>query len=193
MEPSTEARIDLGASRPSIGFSLCNSCATQKTNVLHLYTRLTYAEFIWARASEGKTQHDIAEMMQGWSREKVKNYASLKQIDPLAWEVIGTTFEDIVPMTDEGAVPTNGTTVPVFTEGLLRSILDLTPTQQLDLVQSLAKGDIQKGKFKTLAEAYKGRNEMQAYALQQLGNVSIHRQIKRPWRISHTRGASHRD
>lgn len=74
--------------------------------------------------------------MLKWSREKVKNYASLKQISPDAWSIIGTTFENVVPDTNEGLVPTNGTTVPSFTEGLLRSILDLAPEQQLELVQA---------------------------------------------------------
>lgn len=59
-----------------------------------------------------------------WSREKVKNYTALHRIGKEAWNVIGTTFESIVPIGEESIVPGNGTTVPLFTEGLLRSILD---------------------------------------------------------------------
>lgn len=130
--------------------------------------------------------------MMGWGLSKVKNYSALSDISPKAWDVVVTTFEDNRDHDADDTVTAKVTGV-TFSETLLREILHLSPTQQLELVTSLAKGDIQKGKFKTLAEAYKGRNEMQAYALQQLGNVSIHRHIKRPWRISHTRGASHRD
>ncbi len=104
--------------------------------------------------------------MLGWSRDKVAKYDALKAICTDAWQSIVTTFESSVTSHDENVVTMDVTTV-TFTEGLLRSILDLNPDQQLDLVQSLAKGDIQKGKFKTLAESYHARNEMQAYALQQ--------------------------
>jgi hypothetical protein len=131
---------------------------------------VTHAEFVWGRSSEGKTQIEIAEML-GWSREKVKNYASLRQIKPLAWEVIGTTFEKVVPMSEDEMVPTSGTTVPVFTERLLRDILSLEMDQQLELAQNLASGSIQKGKFKAQAEAYRARNDMKTYSLARVGEL----------------------
>lgn len=147
--------------------ALALNCATE---TLVPSTLVTYAEFVWARSEEGKTQEEISDVM-GWSREKVKNYASLRQICEQAWASIGTTFDSIVPGEDESVVPTLGTTVPRFTEGLLRSILDLTPAQQVELVTRLiTEKNFTKGKFKTLAESYQARNEMKAYALKVLGD-----------------------
>jgi DNA modification methylase len=134
-------------------------------------TLVTYAEFIWDRSNEKYTQAEIATML-GWSREKVKNYAALNQISKDAWAVIGTTIENAVPIDDEGAVPVPGTTVPIFTEGLLRAILDLTAEQQQELVAELAVNrEFSKGKFKTRAENYRARNEMIAHARRQLGEL----------------------
>lgn len=90
------------------------------------------------------TQSEVAQMM-GWGRDSVKNYASLQKICPEAWGIVGTTFEGVVPIGDEEVVPTNGTTVPIFSERLLRSILNLTHKQQVELVKSFAFGDINKG------------------------------------------------
>lgn len=126
------------------------------------------AEFIWQEADAGKTQAEIAEIM-GWSREKVRNYLSLKNISEDAWEIIGTTFEKDVPVDEEEVVPRDGTIVP-FTEGLLRSIIHLTSDQQLKLVKELADGTITKGKFSSRAKAYKTRNEIKEYAREQLAS-----------------------
>ena len=60
-------------------------------------TLVTYAEFVWERIKDGYTQTEIATML-GWSREKVKNYAALHQIEKEAWDLIGTTFEQNVPI-----------------------------------------------------------------------------------------------
>lgn len=141
-------------------------------------TLVTYAEFIWKRLGEtdeqGKqkyTQADVAQMM-GWGRDSVKNYAALQKICPEAWEIVGTTFEGVVPSDGEEAVLSNGTTVPVFTERMLRSILPLTATQQIELVAELVSNpNFSKGKLKTLAENYHARNQMTDYALKQLGSL----------------------
>jgi site-specific DNA-methyltransferase (adenine-specific)/modification methylase len=132
-------------------------------------TLVTFAEFVWSR-SEQYTQQEIAEML-GWSREKVAQYSALKQIDSLAWQQIVTTFENSGNKVDEDVVTQTVTTV-TFTERLLRSILNLTPEQQLELVTELATNkDFGKGKFKTQAENYLARNQMKDYALQQLGDL----------------------
>jgi hypothetical protein len=86
---------------------------------------------------------------------------------------VSTTFErsDNSPLhagVDASSTPVD--TSP-FTENLLRSVLGLEDDQQIELVQALAEGKIQKGKFKTLAESYRARNEMKAYALTQLGEL----------------------
>jgi site-specific DNA-methyltransferase (adenine-specific)/modification methylase len=133
-------------------------------------TLVTYAEFIWARSEENHTQEEIKGML-GWSREKVAQYAALKSISPQAWQVIVTTFEQNGNSTDDDAVTPIVTTV-TFTERLLRSILDLTPEQQRELVTELATNkDYSKGKFKTQAENYRARNEMYTFAFQHLGDL----------------------
>lgn len=135
-------------------------------------TLVTHAEFVRARINENYTLPAIAEIM-GWSRDKVKNYSMLRNIRKKAWQVIGTTFENSVPDDGEGFVLITGTTVPTFTEGLLRDILQLRAPQQYELVYAFAhpneKERISKGKFKTLAEAYKIRNNAKKYAIKQLG------------------------
>lgn len=79
--------------------------------------------------------------MLGWSIDKVKKYAALKDIDKEAWALIVPTFEELEKCQQENDVTSkvpNGT----FTEGLLRQILNLTPTQQLQLVSEFASGGI---------------------------------------------------
>jgi len=133
-------------------------------------TLVSNAEFVWNRTKEGYTQQEIAEKMMGCSRERVKDYAALQKIDTRAWDVIGATCSKVAPDSENGTAPSNGATAP-FTEGLLRSILSLTPEQQLELVSSLARGEIQKNKFKKVAEDYQARNEMYDYAKKQLGDL----------------------
>lgn len=133
-------------------------------------TLVTYAEFVWQRSEEGHTQEEIAVMLR-WSRGKVSQYALLEKIHEDAWNIIATTFEKVVAIDEEEPVAKNATGV-AFTEYLLREILPLTSAQQTELVTELATNkDFSKGKFKTLAESYHTRNEMYAYASQQLGDL----------------------
>jgi len=132
-------------------------------------TFLDDAELIWREVDAGKAQSEVAEIM-GWSREKVKNYISLRHICDDAWKMVGTTIEKNVPKSEESGVPTDGTDVP-FTENLLRNIVHLQPNQQLELVQKLATGEINKNKFRTLAGKYKGRNEMKEFAQNRIGGL----------------------
>lgn len=107
-------------------------------------------------------QSDVGRML-GWNKESVKDYAALKKIDKVAWDIIGATFEGTAPTGENDAAPTKGATAPLFTEGLLRSILKLTPEQQKELVtEFVANPNFSKGKFKALAENYQARNQMKA-------------------------------
>ena len=115
------------------------------------------AELVWRKLDGGQTQQAVVDEL-GMGRESIKNLSSLRKIDAQAWTVIGTSVRGGVPSPGDGGVPASGTDVP-FTEGLLRSILSLTPAQQLDLVTRLASKAIQKSQFKTLAEKYRARNE----------------------------------
>ena len=81
-----------------------------------------------------------------------------------------TTFENNVTVNIEDTVTKEVTNV-TFTEGLLRSILSLTPSQQTELVKDLVSGSITKGRFKSLAQAYKARNEMEEYTNGKLPQV----------------------
>lgn len=88
------------------------------------------AELVWS-LTEKFTQEETAKAM-GWSREAVKNYKALQKIDSEAWAVIGTGFQNVVPVDEDEGVPANGTGVPKtpFSENLLRNILDLSAEQQ---------------------------------------------------------------
>lgn len=128
-----------------------------------------YAEMVWRKQDADVTQKAIAEEL-GWSREKVRDFATLAKIDRRAWEVVGATFRVGAAAQDEDIAPSFGATAP-FTEGLLRNILFLTADQQLDLVQDLAAGRINKNKFKTQAEAYRTRNAIADWVRDQLGDI----------------------
>lgn len=65
---------------------------------------------------------------------------------------------------------TGNVTTVTFSERLLRSIIQLAPGQQLELVKELAAGHISKGKFTTRAKSYKTRNEIKEYARKQIGS-----------------------
>lgn len=91
------------------------------------------------RLDAGETQQAVADAI-GWSREAVRNYASMAKIAKEAWAIVGTTIRDVVPSGEDGAVPEFGSGVP-FSENLLRSILPLNADQQVDLVRRLARWD----------------------------------------------------
>ncbi len=63
----------------------------------------------------------------------------LKNIAKSAWEVIVPTFELIGTIGDDDDGTSIVPTGTLFTEGLLRSILDLSPAQQLELGVALRK------------------------------------------------------
>lgn len=100
----------------------------------------------------GKTQQQVADEI-GWSREKVKNYASLEKIAPIAWDLIGTEFQKTVPVSEKYTVPKNGTTVPI-TENLLRNILSLTEYHQHKIISELVSGKIKPAQVKHLSTTY---------------------------------------
>ena len=108
-------------------------------------TFVDHAEEIWAMLAEGKTQQQAADEM-GWSREKVKDYVRLQNINAETWEIIGATFQNIAPNTQNRSAPQNGAVAPI-SEGLLRSITCLQPDHQHELVTDLINGEITKAKF----------------------------------------------
>ena len=91
------------------------------------------AELVWS-LTERFTQEQTARAM-GWSRGAVSNYAALKAVDIEAWKIVATSFSTSVANDDDDGVASNATTVAntIFTEGLLRNILDLTADQQAAL------------------------------------------------------------
>lgn len=136
-------------------------------------TMVTFAELIWKLSDEGYTQEKIAEeVLTEWSREKVAQYASLRQINEEAWQIIVTHFEEIGNKEIEEGVTQNVTRV-TFSEKLLRSILSLTAKQQLELVKERINDPktFTSGKFAERAKNYRARNDMKDYAIQQLGQL----------------------
>jgi hypothetical protein len=97
------------------------------------------AEFIWNEA-ENKTQEEIAGII-GWSVDKVHNYNKLNKICDSAWKLITTSFENNIGEVEESFVGEKTTNVG-FSEGLLRSILPLTSSQQTELVKDLISGSM---------------------------------------------------
>jgi DNA modification methylase len=125
------------------------------------------AELVWT-LTEKFTQEQTAKAMGGWTQPQVAQYKALKKISEEAWKIITETANTVISG-DNDAVIENITPVinSPFTEGLLRNILDLTPSQQLELCQELANGEktgISKSKFKSLATAYRARNNMREIA-----------------------------
>ena len=149
--------------------SVCNNAAeTIVPNNL-----VSDAEFIWAKLAETKdgkrvyTQADVGVMLSGWSRDKVKNYARLESIAPPAWDVIGTEFYKSVPTREDAHVPTVGTGVPI-SENLLRNILDLTETHQLQMIDGLISGKLKPSQVKKRAQEYRDRETFALYAIENL-------------------------
>ena len=116
-------------------------------------TFVDFAEFIWKQTG---TQQQTADVL-GWGISKVKNYSALDDIAKDAWALIVTTFESGDKSQEESGVTSKVTDV-TFTEGLLRTILSLSDSQQLELVRDFAAGTINKNKFTKLAEQYKQMN-----------------------------------
>ena len=147
-------------------------------------TFVDYAELIWRKlAADGVTQQKAADEL-GWQLSKLKMYAGLKSVCSEAWVVIKVATSDGVATESDEDEATNKVATATFTERLLRDILDLDPGQQLSLCADLAKGEkaggISKGRFKTLAAAYRARNEMRAVAVEKLvGGVGTSSQIDR--------------
>jgi DNA modification methylase len=127
-----------------------------------------YAEMVWRKQDADVTQKAIAEEL-GWSRSTVADYGALRKITPEAWRIVAT-FQVAAMSLGEDVATTNVATA-TFTEGLLRNILYLTADQQLDLVQDLAAGRINKNKFKAQAEAYRTRNAIADWVGDQLGEI----------------------
>ena len=127
-----------------------------------------YAEMVWRKQNADVTQKAIAEEL-GWSRSTVADYGALRKITPDAWRIVAT-FQAAAVSQSEDAATTN-VAIATFTEGLLRNIIFLTADQQLDLVQDLAAGRINKNKFKVQAEAYRTRNAIADWVRDQLGEI----------------------
>jgi DNA modification methylase len=128
------------------------------------------AELVWRLSDEGMKQTEIGSVL-GWGRSKVAQYSRLKDIGTDAWNVIVTHFSETVTNGDAEGVTPHVTSV-TFSEFSLRPILSLTPSQQLELVTNLTEGSITKKKFTYQASAYKTRNEMNTYILEQLQGLS---------------------
>lgn len=111
------------------------------------------AELVWRLTEAGHTQAEAGRAM-GWSRSKVRDFANLNQIDQDAWEIIGATFLDFAPTEENDDAPGFGAVAPnsVFTEGLLRNILDLCRSDQVSLCRLLARGKNPKGHKFTKAD-----------------------------------------
>ena len=127
-----------------------------------------YAEMVWRKQDADVTQKAIAEEL-GWSRSAVADFAALRKIAPEAWAVVAAFQQGSLPRGEDDA--TSVVAAATFTENLLRNIILLTPSQQLDLVQDLAAGRINKNKFKAQAEAYRTRNAIAGWVRDQLGEI----------------------
>ena len=95
-------------------------------------TFVDHAEYIWQKQAEGVKQEEIGKRI-GWSRGKVSQHASLEKIQKQAWKIIATAFSKTVADhdNDDVAFPATGV-ASIFTEFLLRDIIQLTPAQQLE-------------------------------------------------------------
>jgi len=132
-------------------------------------TFVDYAEMVWRKSAGGSTQQAIADEL-GWIFQQVSQYALLQKINRDAWGIISTTIQSTSCIPSSDAVDENSTVVE-FTERLLRSIIPLTPSQQIELITELANGKIDKKKFKRDAESYRTRNDAEAFVRAQLGEI----------------------
>lgn len=129
-------------------------------------TFVDHAELVWRKLKDGQTQQQVAEDLE-WTLNKVKKLSMLQNISSDAWKLVVPTFQ-LVGTDDDEDMGTKIVPTGTFSERLLRDIVPLTPVQQLELVQDLASGKIQKGKFKALAQNYRARNEAADWVRQQL-------------------------
>jgi len=104
-------------------------------------TFVDIAELVWRKLDAGQTQQAVADEL-GWTdpsrpdsgRVRVAQAASMRKLDAKAWDVVTAVTRGVMASQDEAVTDRE----VVFTENLLRSILALTPAQQLDLVTRLA-------------------------------------------------------
>ncbi|MCP3940273.1 MAG: ParB N-terminal domain-containing protein [Desulfobacteraceae bacterium] len=124
-------------------------------------TFVDHAEEIWEMLATMK-QEDVSNELggkdKGWSVDKVKKYSKLQNIHNEAWKIVPTNFE--IGTLYGNSVGTIKVPAGTFTENLLRDITNLLPDEQIELVNDLASGAINKGKFKTMAKAYSNRYKM---------------------------------
>ncbi len=99
------------------------------------------------------TQQETADIL-GWSVTKVKNYSALSKVTELAWSAIVTEINSV----------TEEVTNVTFTEGILRPIIPLSESQQLDLVEGLISQKYSKQAFKKRAEVYQQNTFIQSFA-----------------------------
>ena len=120
-------------------------------------TFVDYAEFIW---SEDGTQQETADIL-GWSVDKVKKYSGLSKVTQIAWDAIVTQINGV----------TEEVTIGTFSEGLMRPIVNLTPEQQINLIEGLISQKYSKQAFKKQAETYQQANKDIEFAIEQLKNI----------------------
>lgn len=142
--------------------------ANEITEVVVPTTFVDDAQLVWDLAAEGLNQTEIGNIMGGWSRSKVADYAALNKINKDAWKIIVATFSISATGLKTDAATDSVAIATIFTEGLLRNILPLTDAQQLQLVEALSTGAINKKKFTEQSKVYKTRNEIAAYVLDKL-------------------------
>lgn len=122
------------------------------------------AELVW-KLTESFTQEQAAKAMGGWVQPQIAQYKALKKICSDAWEIITGTMEPVIQQDDDAVIDDiTGVIKSKFSENLLRNILDLHPSQQVELCEYLAKGKDKKGhtynkaKFKQDAIWYRAFN-----------------------------------
>ena len=111
-------------------------------------TFVDHAEEIWTLLATGKTQQAVADEI-GWSREKVRNFANLENISPVAWDKVVDAFEKTSTI-DKNGVSTKIVDGSTITESILRTnILPLTEIHQLSIVSDLIDGTTKAGPDET--------------------------------------------
>jgi DNA methylase/ParB-like nuclease domain len=140
-----------------------------------LPTFIDDVELVWRLQTTGKTLEVIADI-QGWKSFQIAGYyAQLKRIVPEGWALISTTFQAKDPLPDNELVEESSTTVEEkrspFNERILREIVHLTPSQQLELIKLLIKDRNAKGEYKGRAERYRARNKLKEEAEHTLRGV----------------------